>query len=265
MVRHASIVRRNRLRRKAKPRGLKRISLGYYRAMKNELESLQDTTLVQFGMGIKTDDFISETFHNIKVNYVEGNAMWKQLALKFGIDIINQNTVNMRNLLSVDVIGSEPWLKDEIDKFVGENVSLIESVATEYLRDIEQLVYRAVRTGLSTMDLASQIRQLTAVSNDKALLIAGDQIHKFHSALSIVRMKENGVSRYEWMAGMDARTREEHAILNGQIFYFDDPPVTVTKGKRAGERNHPGMDINCRCSMIPIIERFEDADSLRYR
>jgi uncharacterized protein with gpF-like domain len=32
------------------------------------------------------------------------------------------------------------------------------------------------------------------------------------------------------------------------------PPITVLKGKRAGERNHPGKDINCKCWSQPVIE-----------
>lgn len=160
----------------------------------------------------------------------------------------------IRTVLGVDPIALEPWLEGEVSAFVRENVSLIKILPTESLSDIEQLVYRTMRQGLSSAEIISLITEQLGRTRVSARLIARDQIGKFNGRLTELRQTQLGVERYTWRTSEDERVRPDHARLDGQVFEWANPPVTVTSGKRAGERNHPGTDIQCRCWADPLLE-----------
>ena len=147
----------------------------------------------------------------------------------------------------------EPWLVPELEAFTKENVSLIKGVATEEISNIEQLVFRMVRSGESPSAIREAIRDVMATSKNRAQLIARDQVSKFNGRLSEQRQTQMGVKEYTWRTSQDGRVRDTHRALDGTTQKWSNPPVTVVSGKRAGERNHPGEDILCRCIAEPIF------------
>lgn len=160
----------------------------------------------------------------------------------------------MQSVLGVNPVQMEPWLQDDISSFVRENASLIKTLPTEALADVEQMVFREMRRGLSPQEMRAKIKEEFNVSHGRAKVIARDQVSKFNGRLTQQRQVNTGITHYTWQTGGDGRVRSDHARLNGKVFSWDDPPVTVTSGKRAGERNHPGQDIQCRCNAIPVLD-----------
>ena len=53
--------------------------------------------------------------------------------------------------------------------------------------------------------------------------------------------KEKPTTHYIWHTSGDDKVRPSHAVNNGRIFSWDNPPET----------GHPGEDYNCRCSAEP--------------
>lgn len=182
------------------------------------------------------------------------------------VDTINHKTFRnqTKTVLGVDPVFAEPWLADEIQAFVHENASLIKTIPTEHLADIEQMVFRESRRGTSPGEIRAKIRELFGAADRSAALIARDQISKFNGRLSELRQTASGVTEYIWRTVEDGRVRSlansggysSHARLNGEKFSWKEPPVTVFKGKRAGETNHPGQDINCRCYAEPVLDKL---------
>lgn len=170
------------------------------------------------------------------------------------IDTTNHKTFRRqtRTVLGVDPIFAEPWLADEVDAFVSENASLIKTIPSEHLADIEQMVFREAKRRSSPTEIKSKIIEIFGAADASAARIARDQVSKFNGRLSELRQTAAGVTHYTWRTAEDGRVRSlsnsggysSHAKLNGQVFPWKNPPVTVFKGKRAGERNHPGQDIN---------------------
>lgn len=182
------------------------------------------------------------------------------LVRRHGLSNNRRNRDNFRRqfkrVLGVDVLASEPWLEDEVASFTTENVSLIKSIEQESLSDVSELVMRRVRAGDSPSAIARQLEAAFATTETRAKLIARDQTHKFHSRLLRLRYQGAGVDKYIWRTVKDQRVRPDHEHLEGEEFSFDKPPVTVTTGKRAGERNNPGEDIQCRCFAEPLLEEL---------
>jgi len=64
-----------------------------------------------------------------------------------------------------------------------------------------------------------------------------------------------GVKRKEWLSTKDDRTRDAHAEADGQTVGIDeDFNVGGELLQYPGGGNDPGNNINCRCTVIPVIE-----------
>ena len=170
---------------------------------------------------------------------------------------MQNQTLLMNTLLKIEPQKNEPWLDEEINLFVNSNVSLIKTLPDETLSDIEQMLYKDSRRGLSPQELKKQIKELFDATDSQAALIARDQVGKFNGSLTEIRQTKAGINEYEWLTSDDGRVRPDHDRLNHTIQKWDKPPVTVTTGKRAGERNHPSQDIQCRCHAIPVIPNLK--------
>jgi len=168
----------------------------------------------------------------------------------------------MTSVLSINPIQLEPWLDNEVRSFTTENVSLIKSIPSESLTDIEQMLYRDGTRKLSPQEMKEKIEEEFDVTEARARLIARDQVSKFNATLTEQRQVNSGIDQYTWATSKDGRVRSSHSDLDGEVFSWSDPPITVkaSKGdkpsKREGQRNHPGQDIQCRCQAIPVLDKF---------
>lgn len=163
----------------------------------------------------------------------------------------------MRAIIKIDPIQHEPWLAAETNLFVKNNVSLIKTLPEDVFSSIEQMLFRDARRGLSPKELKKNIKELFGATDNRAAVIARDQVSKFNGSLTELRQKNAGIVEYEWLTSKDGRVRDDHKRLDGTIQRWDSPPITVTTGKRAGERNHPNGDIFCRCTAAPVLPKLQ--------
>jgi SPP1 gp7 family putative phage head morphogenesis protein len=141
-------------------------------------------------------------------------------------------------------IGNVPGLQDRIKFFTRENVGLIKSIPEQYLDEVQSIVMRGIRTGANARDIASDISGRFGVADNRARLIADDQIGKFHGELRRARQKSLGIVSYKWRTRMDGnRVRPAHRVREGKTFFYDKPPSD----------GHPGYPVRCRCFEEPIL------------
>ncbi len=152
----------------------------------------------------------------------------------------------IKGVLGFDVLSSVPGLDDMSKLFVKQNVSLITSVATDYLDDIEQTVLRAFRSGLRSGELADMLTERYGVAENRAALIAQDQIGKLNGELVQDRQTALGIDSYIWSTSEDERVRPEHEDRDGVSFEWDSPP----------EDGNPGQPIRCRCTALPDLSKL---------
>lgn len=139
-------------------------------------------------------------------------------------------------------------LTDAIRDFSAENVALIKSIPDTYFGDVEKVLTRGLNAGQRAPAIAAELEERLGVAEDRARLIARDQVGKFFSSLNETRHRGLGLNRYVWRTSNDERVRPEHAELNGQVFSYDDPPVVD------GEAVNPGDAILCRCWADPVLD-----------
>ena len=153
--------------------------------------------------------------------------------------------------LKTDVISGA--VADVVKASIKQNVALIKSIPREYFLEIEGEVMRSIQTGRGMADLQPFLEKRYGITKRRAALIARDQTSKATAAINRARMQGLGVKKFKWlhsMGGKEPRPLHKN-VLNGKVYSFDDPPVI---DERTGERGLPGVLINCRCRMLPVIE-----------
>lgn len=157
--------------------------------------------------------------------------------------------------------GVVPKGMEEVSQaIVNENVSLIKSIPSEYIPKIEGAVMRSITTGNGLADLEPEIKKYSGQSDRRVSLLALDQTRKAYNTINKQRMQSIGVKKFEWIhSGGGQHPRISHMKLDGKIFSFDDLPLKGEEGFVNGQ--FPGQAINCRCTMVPVIE-FENGEEV---
>lgn len=152
-------------------------------------------------------------------------------------------------------------LQEQITAATAENVGLIKSIQKQYHERISQLVLRSAATGgRGAAEIFEGIQHYDGLTEKRAKLIAIDQTRKITTAMNVERAKSVGMKRFEWLhSGGSADPRKLHLQYDGQIFDYDNPPII---DERTGERGFPGQAVNCRCTMVPVLE-LGDAEDIQ--
>jgi SPP1 gp7 family putative phage head morphogenesis protein len=143
-------------------------------------------------------------------------------------------------------------LKTVITASVAENVALIKSIPAEFLQQITGTVLRSITTGQGVADVIPMLEKYEGMTLRRARNIALDQSRKAYNSINKERMQAVGLKRFEWVhSGGGQKPRELHIQMSGNIYSFDDLPII---DERTGERGIPGQAVNCRCTMVPVVE-----------
>lgn len=163
-------------------------------------------------------------------------------------------TLNMKNT---------PAVTKAINSSIADNVDLITRIPGEYLDKVKKSVNDSLTKGNGLADLVPAMEERYGEAKRHAKNVALDQTRKAYKSINVVKMKTNGISKFEWVhSGGSQEPRPYHLHspsqggLNGGVFDINDPPVIDQK---TGERGLPGDDYNCRCTMRPIVT-FDDED-----
>jgi SPP1 gp7 family putative phage head morphogenesis protein len=138
---------------------------------------------------------------------------------------------------------------DAYQAIVGENISLIKSIPSEYMTGVDGAVLRSVAQGRDLATLARELQDRHGVTKRRAALIARDQNAKATAVMTRVRQAELGITKAIWVHSHAGKhPRPSHLAFDGKEYDID-------KGAYLdGKHTWPGVEINCRCiskSKIP--------------
>jgi SPP1 gp7 family putative phage head morphogenesis protein len=203
-----------------------------------------------------TKDEVNDEANNLQEK--PGEQEIQQIATD--VSNFNKNQVDLviSDGLGINVFVPEPWLEQEIEAFTQQNLSLIESLQGEYLREVEEAVNRGIQEGDRAEDISQELQKIGDVTESRANLIARDQVGKLHGNLNMLRQENLGVETYTWVTSDDQRVRGDpdgiypkakpsHFAKEGLVFRWDSPPP---------DTGHPGQDYQCRCYAEPNLEEF---------
>lgn len=136
----------------------------------------------------------------------------------------------------------EKYFQPMLDKFY-HNLSLIKNLPEDLGEKLKEAYFKG--EGLRGSDVEELF---TERMKSRARLIIRTESSKINSALTEVRAKSTGLNAYTWLTSEDIKVRASHKLVDGVLFFWDDPP---TLDKMTG---HAGEFPNCRCISVPIFE-----------
>lgn len=147
------------------------------------------------------------------------------------------------------LLGKEKWLAPQMSVALHENVNLITSIPEQLFSRVQTMVSDAVMGGKRVEQLAQELMHQFDVTENRAALIARDQVASWHGALQRNRQIDAGIREYMWSTSRDERVRRTHRQREGKTFNWDQPP---------SGGNHPGLEIMCRCVALPVLPDWEE-------
>lgn len=177
----------------------------------------------------------------------------------------------MNAVLGVDLWQSEPWLRDRLNVWSDNNVALITKLTEDLQTQVRTIVQQGYLAGKRHETIRAEILGGTGLKGlehvpalrkveNRAKLLARDQVSKLNGQLTAARQQQAGITMYVWRTSEDERVRESHALMSGKLCRWDNPDVYSTDGgktwiPRPASAVHlpPGQDYQCRCYAEPFF------------
>lgn len=154
-----------------------------------------------------------------------------------------------KRALGVDLsaVVRESDLTEALDQMATRNAALIRGLADDVVKRIKDRTTSAVLAGDSSANLRKALALEFGFADNRAALIARDQIGKTTSDLNRIRHQQAGISEYDWSTSADERVRPLHRSLNGHRYKYGEPTG-------AEQGLPPGQPIRCRCVALAVVE-----------
>lgn len=181
------------------------------------------------------------------------------LAEYFAQAVTQRSDAALRSILKKGGISVEfkvtPAARDIMQATINQQVSLIRSIPSQYITNVEGLVMRSVQTGRDLGQLTKDLQDQYGVMKRRAAFIARSQNNMATASMTRARQAEIGIKEAIWVhsgGGKEprpthlkaGRDRQKYEVATGWF----DPAV--------GEHIWPGQLPNCRCISRSVIPGF---------
>ena len=133
-------------------------------------------------------------------------------------------------------------------------------------KSVQSIVQNGLIQGLSISEISKSMTSSLAFSRSRATMIArteATQAVNRSTAEAYSIAAADGINiRKQWLSARDERVRETHAELDGVIVGVDEPfEMEGATASSPASFGVPSLDINCRCTLIPVIDNVDDLPS----
>ena len=153
-----------------------------------------------------------------------------------------------------------------------EEISLNDKLASEYINTMARTIVRTQETaitsiidnglmeGLAIEEIAKNIQGATAFDMSRSRMIARTESTRAANSGTLQAYQDAqtyGIKmQKEWLSARDDVVRDTHERLDGQRVGVNEMFVSNDgyEAEYPGNFGEPSEDINCRCTIIPIIE-----------
>jgi HK97 family phage portal protein len=185
------------------------------------------------------------------------NSLMKSLysgwmdSMKAGMSLANEIAG-----IKIDFTLVQPAFREWIDKHGLEKATSINDTTKAQL---SKSLGDGIDAGESIRELQSRIAdQFDGLRDYRTERIARTETAGSMNYGSIETYKSGGISQKSWLTTMDSRTRDDHAMLDGETIAIDDDfDVGGDSMSAPGLGSDPAENCNCRCSILPVVGEKE--------
>lgn len=144
-----------------------------------------------------------------------------------------------------------PIRKKLLHEFEDRAKAVLEDFEQDVVVKLREDIGDMILAGQSRVDLRNAIKKRLNISNSRCKFIARQETALLTTNFKKSQYQQYGIDQYKWKTVGDHKVRESHVELDGEIIDWNQPPVVDPK---TGRTAHAGMDFNCRCQAMPIVE-----------
>lgn len=190
-------------------------------------------------------DIIAQAIRSLLAKWTDQRA--QAAARSIAGDFVQAVDGRAKRTLGIDVYTGNQQLNDYLQAATLQNAQLIESIPTQYLAQVSNIVMGNMRAGLRPSAIVDTLQQQFGVTQRRAKMIARDQTAKVNGEISSKRQQAAGYSYFRWVTSKDERVRDRHQEIAEKVtrygkgvYRWDNPPLSDK-----GEPIIPGSDYQC--------------------
>lgn len=149
--------------------------------------------------------------------------------------------------INMEMLVKKEDLDDYLRAAARRNSTLIKSLGTDAIERVERETIAAYLRGDRPHQLVSILKKEFGALDNRAKLIAYDQLSKLNADMNRIRHEQGEIEEYIWSTSADERVRPLHKAINGRKYRYDEP--TDAEGGQ-----HAGQPIRCRCVARAVVE-----------
>lgn len=159
---------------------------------------------------------------------------------------IRPDQVVAAHMSAVEYVEATAWARETLARVTGDARESAIAQAAWMTGEIEK--------GATWRRIAKGLRERVGVVENRATLIARDQVGKLQHRMTRAAHRAAGVEGYRWIEVGDDAVRDEHRAAadrsrRGHVYTWGAPEVEGVMGDLV----EPGEDIQCRCTAYPVI------------
>lgn len=188
-----------------------------------------------------------------KINWDEQNKKLKDKAEKYVYLAIKEGVDFGRAVLGKKSL-SDDELDAKIRSFLVIRTDKITQINETIRRKLKEILEEGVAGGKTLAEIADDFRSIYNMAASRSLMIARTETVGALNGGSEIYYESEGVQKKEWLTARDEHVRESHRKMEGEIVQI--------KGAFSNGLDYPGDQkgeagevINCRCTVLPVLEK----------
>lgn len=130
-------------------------------------------------------------------------------------------------------------------------------------KQLRESIVRGLIQGNSYLGIAKDVKEKLNIGTSKAIRIVQTETHRVREEGNLKTMQDaeskGVIMKKRWVSSLSSKTRDTHRKLDGQTVGIDEEFKSKSgrKAQAPGKFGDPAEDINCRCTMISIVDGIE--------
>jgi SPP1 gp7 family putative phage head morphogenesis protein len=181
------------------------------------------------------------------------NALFSGDEIKVVVEPIYRESLKQAGELALENIGIANRTFIISEAILNQRLNLIKGVDNTLFKLIRSEVFDGIKEGENIPNISERIRSVFNTTSNRSKVIARTETASLMSAQTQDVYVKEGIQQKQWLATIDDATRDSHIQTNGEIVPIDQP---FSNGLMfPGDPDAPAEEvINCRCSLVPIVQ-----------